>query len=121
MSAAFENRVADEESGIILKKTRLRVKREGDVEVLVRKYQEDVDTRNEEAQSSSRQTFAMQDMCGALLDLADYTGSRQAKRMPSNLQKKSLDLAVLRTTGKRLRDSEDILKRGAEKFFGEAI
>lgn len=66
-----------------------------------------------------KRTYGMQHMCGLLLDLAEQTWRRKAEKMLSILQNRIFDLAVFKSTVMILRDCEDVLKRGAEKFFRE--
>lgn len=84
---------------------------------MLRKYQEDVDTLNAEAEFSSKRTSVMKDMCGILFDLAVQSGRKRSKRMLPNFQNSSFDLVLFRTTVNTLKDYEDVLKRGAEKVF----
>lgn len=53
----------------------------------------------------------------------EHTDRKQAERMQSILKNWSFhfDLAVFRTTFKKLRDCEYVLNRGAEKFFKEGV
>lgn len=68
-SATLEDVGVDVESIRVLEPTSLRVEKDNYVEFVDRKYQENVDTRSEEAKCSSKQTSVMQDLCGVFLDL----------------------------------------------------
>lgn len=94
--------------------------------MVVSEYQENVDTLKEEAECSSErtsQTSARKICTGYCLtkQTRPEGRSRERKRLLSVLQISNFDLAVLRTTGMNLSDSEDMLNRGAEKFFRASI
>lgn len=61
----------------------------------------------------------MQDVCGVLLDVAEQMRRKRAERMLSILLSRSFNLSLCKTAVKKLKDCEDVLKRGAEKFRKE--
>lgn len=74
MSTVLENIGVDVESGSVLETMRFSVEGEERIEAVVREYQDDVDIRNEEVKSCSKQTSDMQDVCAALLDPVEQMG-----------------------------------------------
>lgn len=73
VSSALEEIGDDVESGSVPEPMRSRVERDENVDVVVREYQEDVDTLNKKVEFWSKQTSAMQDLGGVLFDVGDQT------------------------------------------------
>lgn len=63
----------------------------------------------------------MQDICGVLHDLAENAGKKEAKGMVSILQNRSFIWLWSEPQSGRLRDCEDVLKRGVENFFKDGV